>query len=57
MGAERTEQYFHSFDSDALPSVDWQEMLDKRVVFAPQNILAALKEAEQLLVSHPCPNL
>ncbi|KKR30838.1 hypothetical protein A2715_01920 [Candidatus Woesebacteria bacterium RIFCSPHIGHO2_01_FULL_39_32] len=57
MGAERTEQYFHSFDSDALPSVDWQEMLDKRVVFAPQNILAALKEAEQLLVSHPGPNL
>ncbi|KKQ43008.1 MAG: hypothetical protein US60_C0009G0011 [Microgenomates group bacterium GW2011_GWC1_37_8] len=57
MTAETDREFFKNFESDALPRVDWQEMLDNRVVFAPQNILAALKEAEQLLVSHPGPNL
>ena len=53
MKAEGTGKYLHNFESDALPNVGWQEMLENRVVFAPQNVLAALKEAELLLVTHP----
>jgi len=57
MSPERTGKYLHSFESDALPKVGWQDMLNKRVVYAPQNVLAALKDAEQLLVTHTGPNL
>lgn len=57
MSVETTGEYFHSFESDALPKIDWQEMFDKKMVFAPQNVVAALKEAEGLLVTLPGPNL
>src|SRR3989344_2433690 len=56
MTAENKPRFFINFESEALPKITWQEMLDKKVVFAPQNVLAALKEAEQLLVTHPGPN-
>jgi len=57
MRAERTEQYLYSFESDALPNIGWQEMLDNRIVFASKNVITALSEAEQLLITHPGPNL
>ena len=57
MSAENTVRYFSNFESEALPKVTWQEMLDERVVIAPQNVIEALQEAEQLLITHPGPNL
>lgn len=57
MSAEETEKYFHSFESGALPQISWQEMLDSNVVFAPQRIIGALREAREFLISEPGPNL
>ena len=57
MSVEQTENYLHSFESEALPTITWQEILDKGIVFAPDNVLTTLKEAEELLITHPGPNL
>jgi len=57
MSAESPKQFLHSFESDVLPQITWQKMLDNKLVIAPQIVLSALTEAEQLLVTHPGPNL
>lgn len=57
MNPERKPEYFQNFESSALPKITWQEMIENKVVIAPQNVLVALKEAEQFLVTQPGPNL
>jgi len=57
MTPEGTPKYFTNFESEALPKVTWEEMVESQLVISPLNVYMALKEAENLLTTHPGPNL
>lgn len=57
MSPELPDKYFTHFESKHMPKITWQEMVENRVVIAPEMVTKALKEAEHLLTTSPGPNL
>ncbi len=57
MSPEHGNKYFSHFESEHLPKITWQEMIENQVVFSPGRVISAITEAERFLITESGPNL